>query len=93
MHRILWLAGLEPGFNRGGDVDTFRRYIYIHGVGEEITLEPMCGSAADEVAAMAIALGRGLWLTPRPCHRKRPPGVATIPSFNFPYSRPTVSVD
>ncbi|MFZ5658898.1 MAG: L,D-transpeptidase family protein [Pseudomonadota bacterium] len=29
--RILWLCGLEPGFNRGGAVDTFRRYIYIHG--------------------------------------------------------------
>jgi lipoprotein-anchoring transpeptidase ErfK/SrfK len=29
--RILWLSGLEPGRNRGGDVDTMRRYIYIHG--------------------------------------------------------------
>jgi len=29
--RILWLCGLEPGFNRGGNVDTQRRYIYIHG--------------------------------------------------------------
>ena len=29
--RILWLSGLEPGFNRLGDVDTMRRYIYIHG--------------------------------------------------------------
>lgn len=29
--RILWLAGVEEGFNRGGDVDTYRRYIYIHG--------------------------------------------------------------
>jgi lipoprotein-anchoring transpeptidase ErfK/SrfK len=29
--RILWLSGLEPGFNRFGDVDTMRRYIYIHG--------------------------------------------------------------
>jgi len=36
--RILWLEGLEPGFNRGGDVDTFRRYIYIHGTGDEPTL-------------------------------------------------------
>jgi hypothetical protein len=26
-HRILWLEGLEPGFNRGGKVDTFERYI------------------------------------------------------------------
>ncbi len=29
--RILWLTGLESGRNRGGDVDTLRRYIYIHG--------------------------------------------------------------
>ena len=29
--RILWLSGLEPGFNRLGNVDTMRRYVYIHG--------------------------------------------------------------
>ena len=29
--RILWLSGKEPGFNRLGDVDTMRRFIYIHG--------------------------------------------------------------
>ena len=29
--RILWLSGVEPGKNRGGEVDTMRRYIYIHG--------------------------------------------------------------
>ena len=29
--RILWLSGTEPGRNRLGDVDTMRRYIYIHG--------------------------------------------------------------
>ena len=29
--RILWLSGREPGRNRLGDVDTMRRYIYIHG--------------------------------------------------------------
>ncbi len=29
--RILWLSGLEPGVNRLGNVDTMRRYIYIHG--------------------------------------------------------------
>ncbi len=29
--RILWLSGCERGFNRLGDVDTMRRYIYIHG--------------------------------------------------------------
>ena len=30
--RILWLSGLEPGANRLGEVDTMRRYIYIHGM-------------------------------------------------------------
>lgn len=29
--RILWLTGCEPGRNRGGQVDTLRRFIYIHG--------------------------------------------------------------
>ena len=29
--RILWLCGLEPGKNRLGQVDTMRRYVYIHG--------------------------------------------------------------
>ncbi len=31
LSRILWLSGLEIGFNRLGRVDTFRRLIYIHG--------------------------------------------------------------
>ena len=29
--RILWLSGCEVGINRLGDVDTMRRYIYLHG--------------------------------------------------------------
>lgn len=29
--RILWLSGLEEGKNKGGEVDTLSRYIYIHG--------------------------------------------------------------
>lgn len=29
--RILWLSGQQPGYNRGGQCDTLRRYIYIHG--------------------------------------------------------------
>jgi hypothetical protein len=33
--RLLWLAGMEPGVNQGGDVDTYSRYIYIHGTSEE----------------------------------------------------------
>ena len=36
--RILWLEGLEPGFNRGGKVDSHARYIYIHGTGDETTI-------------------------------------------------------
>ena len=31
LSRILWLCGNELGFNRGGNVDTQRRFIYIHG--------------------------------------------------------------
>lgn len=33
--RILWLDGLEPGRNKGGEVDSYSRYIYIHGTHEE----------------------------------------------------------
>jgi len=33
--RIMWLEGLEPGYNRGGDVDTHERTIYIHGTGDQ----------------------------------------------------------
>ncbi len=29
--RILWLSGLDRGYNRMGHVDTMRRAIYIHG--------------------------------------------------------------
>jgi hypothetical protein len=35
LSRILWLCGEEPGFNRKGPCDTMRRYIYIHGTGED----------------------------------------------------------
>jgi hypothetical protein len=38
--RILWLRGLDPGHNRGTNasgesVDTYSRYIYIHGTNHE----------------------------------------------------------
>ena len=33
--RILWLRGLEPGVNLGGEVDSHDRYIYIHGTNHE----------------------------------------------------------
>ena len=33
--RILWLEGLEQGKNKGEKIDSFKRYIYIHGTSEE----------------------------------------------------------
>ncbi|HEX7617303.1 MAG TPA: L,D-transpeptidase [Verrucomicrobiae bacterium] len=36
--RILWLEGLEPGFNRGGNVDSHERYIYIHGTADQTSI-------------------------------------------------------
>ncbi len=33
--RILWLKGTEKGINLGGKVDSYNRYIYIHGTPEE----------------------------------------------------------
>ncbi|MBI2383836.1 MAG: L,D-transpeptidase [Gammaproteobacteria bacterium] len=35
LSRVLWLCGREPGKNRFGEVDTMRRYIYIHGTPDE----------------------------------------------------------
>jgi L,D-transpeptidase YbiS len=42
LSRILWLQGLEPGVNRGGNVDTLRRYIYIHGTAAEAGIGTPC---------------------------------------------------
>jgi hypothetical protein len=33
--RILWLKGIEPGVNEGKGVDSYHRFIYIHGTPEE----------------------------------------------------------
>ena len=33
--RIMWLEGLNDGFNRGLNVDSYNRFIYIHGTHEE----------------------------------------------------------
>lgn len=35
LSRILWLCGEESGVNRGGDCDSQRRYIYLHGTGDD----------------------------------------------------------
>ncbi len=36
--RILWLSGCEVGFNRLGEHDTMRRYIYIHGTPDSVPM-------------------------------------------------------
>lgn len=36
--RILWLDGLETGFNRDGYVDSHTRYIYIHGTADQTSI-------------------------------------------------------
>ncbi len=41
--RLLVLSGEEPGVNKGGDVDSFRRCIYIHGTNDE----PKIGTPAS----------------------------------------------
>jgi hypothetical protein len=68
-HRILWLEGLEPGFNRGGNVDTFARYIYLHGYGDELTLgrPQSCGcvhlAAADLLPLYdRLPIGTLVWI-------------------------------
>ncbi len=79
VHRILWLDGLEPGFNRGGSVDTFARYVYIHGFGDETTLGTPnshgCIHLANEDLIPLFDLlptGTLVWL------QKRPPQVGRV---------------
>ena len=36
--RILWLSGCEVGFNRLGEMDTMRRYIYLHGSPDSVEM-------------------------------------------------------
>ena len=36
--RILWLSGKDPGRNRLGEVDTMRRYIYLHGSPDTVAM-------------------------------------------------------
>jgi len=68
--RILWLEGLEPGFNRAGRVDSHSRYIYIHGTGNEPALgRPDSHGCVHLAAADLIPLydklppGSLVWLT------------------------------
>jgi lipoprotein-anchoring transpeptidase ErfK/SrfK len=43
LSRILWLRGLEVGKNRLRDVDSMRRFIYVHGTPDEAAI----GTAAS----------------------------------------------
>jgi lipoprotein-anchoring transpeptidase ErfK/SrfK len=36
--RILWLSGCEVGCNRLGEVDTMRRYVYLHGSPDTVAM-------------------------------------------------------
>ncbi len=36
--RILWLSGAEEGKNKGGNVDSHDRYIYIHGSPDDVAM-------------------------------------------------------
>lgn len=60
--RILWLRGLEPGVNLGTNaarevVDTYARYIYIHGTNHEDRLgRPFSGGCIEMNNLEIIAL-------------------------------------
>jgi hypothetical protein len=71
--RILWLRGLEPGVNLGGDVDTYSRMIYIHGTNRENQLgEPLSAGCVlmrnlDIVELFEeVRAGDQVWITDLP---------------------------
>ncbi len=81
-HRILWLRGLEPGHNLGGRVDTFRRYIYIHGLDDEPTLGRPASRGCLHLAAADlmplfdhVPVGTLVWIS----SQSRPPRGAFSP--------------
>ena len=48
--RILWLDGLEDGFNRGGKVDSHARYIYLHGTADQKSIGTPTSSGCIHLA-------------------------------------------
>jgi len=67
--RIMWLEGLELGFNLGGNVDTHARYIYIHGTADQKSIgKPTSGSSIllgdDDLIALfdQVASGTLVWI-------------------------------
>lgn len=67
--RILWLSGCEKGVNRLGNVDTMRRFIYIHGTPDSVTLgEPGSHGCVrmnnDDIIDLfnRVAAGTSVWI-------------------------------
>lgn len=67
--RIMWLEGLEPGFNQGGNMDSHARYIYIHGTADQSSIgkPASCGcihlTDADIVPLFdLLPLGTLVWI-------------------------------
>jgi len=59
--RILWLAGLQPGWNEDGDFDTFLRHIYIHGTANLGMLgRPASDGCVQMAPSAVIALFRAV---------------------------------
>lgn len=57
--RILWLSGLQAGWNQGGEFDTFFRHIYIHGTANLGMLgRPASHGCVQMAPAAVIALYR-----------------------------------
>ncbi len=100
-HRILWLEGLEPGLNRDGNVDSFHRYIYIHGLGDEITLGRPASIGCIHLASSdliqlhdRVPLGSLVWITDMPlamlgssCPSCLPSAVCYQPKAPIPAAR------
>ena len=52
--RILRLKGLEDGVNRGEEVDTYNRYVYIHGTNHESNLGRPASSGCLQMSNQCI---------------------------------------
>ena len=65
--RILRLAGLEPGTNQGAGIDSFARYIYLHGTNHEQQLGKPASHGCvrmanrDILALFEFTRGRATW--------------------------------
>jgi hypothetical protein len=53
--RILWLRGLEKGHNSGFGIDSYQRYIYIHGTNHEELLSKAQSSGCFRLGNKAIS--------------------------------------